>query len=703
MHDFEAQGYQYVGAVGHLISALMQTAGLFAQGAIIEYLSALIESMGALMYTFAIISALVSIAILGSYRQAMYLIIGPALFYFCLKTTVPAAGTQFRFGGYTQTDSVYDQRAFLQYLRKIDGVEEPLGYPQVSVVFVVFDQLVTQVVQNVASLFMSEEFQGDLQTVARERIYSNINTWQADNPGFIKLLSRGMVTECAEAGNLGRELASSTYEDPAMADTKTAKIALRDNLQQRKTVILYNDSDIVSYVENTFMSDASSGSGVVSRPPVDISVPVSCQEVWDLVYECARKEAERFEAGVQNRSVNDDPKYRKIDWPTVWKQVESSITNPSNSQDATALLAAILIQNTAKYTQHGGIIDSFYEHGQFNQARYDGSYHYLAKAVAKGLEMKLIYFLSAIPYVQGLFLYLLAMLFPFFCLFLLLPGKINSFFSWMSLWIWVKSWDVGFAFVETVRSLLQQWMAKDLVRSASAIDWTDPQSNTVEQLMSAYDPSATQVAYLSIITMMTVSVPILTAHVCAGANHLMRFVNVSVDKTAGRFQTLHENASRRDLATKLEMEEYALKASNGIRAAGNAERNPGSFSRLKENGNGMETVNRSALGDATHGAHIQASAVRAEYSARYSSRYRDLRGMLSSISGRPMTFSHTGTKYDADLGAFQNQFTEQMLGHEPGMGFATGSQRNRRDADALAPIPDPPKATKSEDGDGGED
>jgi hypothetical protein len=54
---------------------------------------------------------------------------------------------------------------------------------------------------------------------------------------------------------------------------------------------------------------------------------------------------------------------------------------------------------------------------------------------------------TLLPYVQGVLLYLLAIAYPFVCLFILIPGWHKIIFTWMTFWAWVKLWDVGFAIV----------------------------------------------------------------------------------------------------------------------------------------------------------------------------------------------------------------------------------------------------------------
>lgn len=53
-----------------------------------------------------------------------------------------------------------------------------------------------------------------------------------------------------------------------------------------------------------------------------------------------------------------------------------------------------------------------------------------------------------IPYLQGVFLYFLAIAYPFCCMAMVVPGWHTMLFSWMAFWAWVKLWDVGFAIVQ---------------------------------------------------------------------------------------------------------------------------------------------------------------------------------------------------------------------------------------------------------------
>ena len=65
----------------------------------------------------------------------------------------------------------------------------------------------------------------------------------------------------------------------------------------------------------------------------------------------------------------------------------------------------------------------------------------------KILRQQLFTFAMHLPYWQGVLLYMLAVAYPFLALLVLLPGRAVAFLNLPLAWLWVKSWDVGFAVV----------------------------------------------------------------------------------------------------------------------------------------------------------------------------------------------------------------------------------------------------------------
>lgn len=59
-----------------------------------------------------------------------------------------------------------------------------------------------------------------------------------------------------------------------------------------------------------------------------------------------------------------------------------------------------------------------------------------------------------IPYLQGLLLYFLAIAYPFACSLMVIPGMHKSLLTWVSFWVWVKLWDVGFALAASLEKTI---------------------------------------------------------------------------------------------------------------------------------------------------------------------------------------------------------------------------------------------------------
>ncbi|HQH28729.1 MAG TPA: hypothetical protein PLP17_15150, partial [Oligoflexia bacterium] len=123
--------------------------------------------------------------------------------------------------------------------------------------------------------------------------------------------------------------------------------------------------------------------------------------------------------------------------------------------------------------------------------------------------------LHTLPYIQGFLLYALATTYPFFALFLLLPGRAGGFLMWMALWAWAKSWDVGWAAIMTADEIL--W---NLLPQASFFNPHNPApySSPVSLLEGAYDgdPSYSLATYWLLVCTMITGVPIVTAQAIIG-------------------------------------------------------------------------------------------------------------------------------------------------------------------------------------------
>lgn len=73
---------------------------------------------------------------------------------------------------------------------------------------------------------------------------------------------------------------------------------------------------------------------------------------------------------------------------------------------------------------------------------------------ARDLRQQIFTWSMQLPYWQGTLLYLLSVAYPLIALVVILPGQARNFLHIPLAWLWVKSWDIGFALVMVFEKVL---------------------------------------------------------------------------------------------------------------------------------------------------------------------------------------------------------------------------------------------------------
>jgi hypothetical protein len=138
-----------------------------------------------------------------------------------------------------------------------------------------------------------------------------------------------------------------------------------------------------------------------------------------------------------------------------------------------------------------------------------------AKVLGKAKQFEAFSLLMLIPYFQGMILYALSVSYPFFALTILIPGQAGSFFNWLALWAWAKSWDVGFAMIMVVDQLLWEILPQTTFFEKDAIGEYTP----VDLLAMHYegDYSYSVSMYWLIVSALIGAVPVVTAEAILGS------------------------------------------------------------------------------------------------------------------------------------------------------------------------------------------
>ncbi|MCB0358402.1 MAG: hypothetical protein KDD44_02160, partial [Bdellovibrionales bacterium] len=263
-------------------------------------------------------------------------------------------------------------------------------------------------------------------------------------------------------------------------------------------------------------------------------------------------------------------------------------------------------------------------------------------------------------YVQGLLLYLLAIAFPFFTVFLLMPGRISSFFVWMALWAWVKSWDIGFAFIHIIRDLLWQNTNKTIQSLEVAnFNWANPSS--VVALAELHDPLTTLNTFFTIIAILTLAVPAFTAHLTMGASQVFNAFKGSMNGQVENFGKRKAKASKNEEHTLATDQAEYWQQRAGIEAAKIAAGDPGMDD---------EGVQRLMKGDGSVARNVRSAYQLGVYRAAlgqgaYGARVQALRQHTAMIAGRRMNYGAIQASRGA-IEADTNREIEKFVGAELG-------------------------------------
>ncbi|MCB0360260.1 MAG: hypothetical protein KDD44_11510, partial [Bdellovibrionales bacterium] len=134
-------------------------------------------------------------------------------------------------------------------------------------------------------------------------------------------------------------------------------------------------------------------------------------------------------------------------------------------------------------------------------------------------RVEAFYLAMTMPYIQGVILFGLSVSFPFFAMLILIPGRGMLFFQWMALWLWAKSWDLGYALVMIADDILWDFMPHHSRYNLI----TDPNHGPVSIMESAFrgDGAYTTGFYYTLVGLMIIGVPIVTGQAVLGGKKVL--------------------------------------------------------------------------------------------------------------------------------------------------------------------------------------
>jgi len=206
-----------VTSAGSLVCAILEQAGYQAQARLLSDLasSGFFREAGGFLFAIAAASAVVSVATLGSYKAARYLILGPTLFYFLTVPTETFDGVKWRIGGGVargyadvrgDTQSLKDVKATLTTAKIQDASSVNGSEIKISKAFAMFVKPINETVRVIVDYMLEDGREGKaggaaedgayLHFLSKSRAVEYVLTAQAYDAAFIEMFEGDVVTNC---------------------------------------------------------------------------------------------------------------------------------------------------------------------------------------------------------------------------------------------------------------------------------------------------------------------------------------------------------------------------------------------------------------------------------------------------------------------------------------------------------------------------
>jgi len=524
-------------SVGTLVAAALETVGYVSQARVLRDLANLLERLGALIYVCCIFTAILSVTVSGRYELGLWLLMGPPLFFFLIKPSVSSAGAEWQFGAFR------DQKAQRASLLQGSGVTLSEN-DKVSWFFHGFNVLVSDTVQQLVKLITDDSVKRQMLFMTRQQVMDDLFSTEIDKPD-LEGLAAITSAHCWRELNAARIIGASRRE-PGVITTPEYNRAVEEYC-----------SDYVEGKNRVYLAPGPARSYVVDLLKLDennentekLFNNLKCSQLWEWLERGVQKRAREALAHAENARIN--PQAPQSIFDKIVKDIDEKLQSPNEiGQTAAAapvpcpggtgitapapndarsrihmMLAAMMLRKVLSNDPRGHMISQFAEHSGIQLQPLDYRNHMSREASyevvrrfnldrnAEATRFEAFTIAMTLPYIQGVGLYLLATLFPFFALMVIIPGQASSFFMWCALWIWLKSWDVGWALVMVADELMWSVMPHS---SFFRVDGTANEPTSVFEAAFDGDYGYSLATYYMLLSAMITAVPIISANAVLG-------------------------------------------------------------------------------------------------------------------------------------------------------------------------------------------
>ncbi len=558
---------------GTLVGSILESAGYIYQAHILDKLgNPLTDTVGALVYLLGIAIVIFQLAILRQSKGAMWLLFGPPLFLACITARSDIGYARWSFGSHERSEE-----------KVVEGLssftDTANGSASTSTVFRKYVQMIAPVIAKITDKVSGSQDKNDMWFLFKGEVFSMLGVRKIENEGLRYLIQYALMGECYKVFDAAR-----TVTDPLRvaqsggavtdAEFQAAKNEFDELIQ--KTKITIRPEMAKRYIAS-----------LENKEVANETVLYSCLDIWRMTLKGLTSEA-----GVVKQELAKESEERELD-PSVIENLIAKAdgkesANILHSGNATAfidinkIIAGYLLRNEIRSPSMGALVGKFINRTETRSidTQLMGGENAATEYARIGLDEwsekeRLVHVALSMPYYQGLALYFLGITYPFFALLLLIPGKAMAFLNWFMLWLWVKSWDIGFAIVMKIDTLFwgvfvetkAQLAEINKENSADYIMGQDDMFFSIAAL-DRLDPSFQAGTYYTMIAVCLMSVPVMSAQLVLGASNAgASLVSEGLSRYSDYFATSARGFMAQDIISSLKSEAKSLQEQAGLARA----------------------------------------------------------------------------------------------------------------------------------------
>lgn len=504
----ETVGDSIIGGAGTLAAAALETGGYYMQSKFLDtLLDGPIYTFGAFFFLMSLLAGLIMSSLGGEYKHWLWFLVSPGLLMFVLGYRVPADSADWRFGYRDHNDEW------------VTAAVEDLnpGTVQVSWLFARWNALTSSVVNNFVLGFDLFDAQSDINVLKKAQKYHSVFNMELSDGLMNEMVHLLLLNHCQRylAVQLTKYQEPRAYSDAeynAIVDAMNDEIVI-SSLDENSYAIL-NKLQSAGYLESGWQIDVPI-IGPIGVGEDQLADSYTCPDLWKL----SVNTLENF-AREQVHLLVLESMQEQEDEQIVYNQLTKKFGDRCDGGDtacyATAadsmyrFIALRMISRTLSgqnpHLAQMATMDHSLPRSDRNLFNVSQNMGYEAtkdEYEGKGEFLSLV---LGLPYLQGVILFFLGLSFPAVAFTLLVPGRQWALGTWMSLWFWAKSWDIGFAAVMIVDKVLYYLLPRGPVVDNSV--FYDP----AEAFLMAFseDPTPSINAYYKILALLFAAVPLMT-------------------------------------------------------------------------------------------------------------------------------------------------------------------------------------------------